>query len=185
MSKIQWEEVRDKYATLLPRVATRFELNDVMWEMQGELCTSHAYVFGGDIKRTNKNFHIGKLGVEVSYDKKSKSYIVEKILKGDIWNSTTTSPFNYNNTGLKVGDKITQIAGQVPDQSTSIGQHLLNCGGQEVEVKIQAHGSKEQKVVNLKTLHTEQPIYYREWVDHNRHYVEEKNQRASWLCSCP
>ena len=43
MSDIDWDRVYDRYAAVLPRVRTRTELSDLIWEMQGELGTSHAY----------------------------------------------------------------------------------------------------------------------------------------------
>ena len=49
MSKVNWRTVYKRYAPLVDRVNTRAELNDVLWEMQGELGTSHAYVVGGDL----------------------------------------------------------------------------------------------------------------------------------------
>ena len=39
------------YAPLLERVSTRAELSDLIWEMQGELGTSHAYEMGGDHRK--------------------------------------------------------------------------------------------------------------------------------------
>jgi len=35
--------VYDRYLPLVDRIATRAEFSDLMWEMQGELGTSHAY----------------------------------------------------------------------------------------------------------------------------------------------
>ena len=37
-------------APLLDRVATRNEFSDLLWEMQGELGSSHAYAIGGDVR---------------------------------------------------------------------------------------------------------------------------------------
>ena len=51
MSGIDWQSVYALYAPLLDRVATRGELSDLIWEMQGELGTSHAYESGGDHRR--------------------------------------------------------------------------------------------------------------------------------------
>ena len=48
MSGVDWEGVYRQYAPLLERVATRGELSDLIWELQGELGTSHAYEMGGD-----------------------------------------------------------------------------------------------------------------------------------------
>ena len=43
MSGVDWEHVYQRYLPLLDRIATRGEFSDLMWEMQGELGTSHAY----------------------------------------------------------------------------------------------------------------------------------------------
>jgi hypothetical protein len=37
MSGTDWNSVYERYAPLLDRVATRGELSDLIWEMQGEL----------------------------------------------------------------------------------------------------------------------------------------------------
>ena len=44
MGGIDWDATLDRYAPLLERVGSTDDLVDVLWEVQGELCTSHAYV---------------------------------------------------------------------------------------------------------------------------------------------
>src|SRR5262249_29959305 len=51
MSGIDWNAVYEKYAPLLDRVSSRGEFSDLVWEMQGELGTSHAYEMGGDHRK--------------------------------------------------------------------------------------------------------------------------------------
>src|SRR5204862_856787 len=51
MSGVDWDAVYALYAPLLDKVSTRAELSDLIWEMQGELGTSHAYEQGGDHRR--------------------------------------------------------------------------------------------------------------------------------------
>src|SRR5579859_169913 len=67
MSKVDWQVVYDRYLPLVDRVATRIEFSDLMWEMQGELGTSHAYEFGGDHRRPPQ-YDLGLLGADVTYD---------------------------------------------------------------------------------------------------------------------
>ncbi|MBC8465501.1 PD40 domain-containing protein, partial [bacterium] len=52
MSSIDWKKIYDRYYPLLNRVGSRIEFSDLLWEMQGELGTSHAYEMGGDHKKT-------------------------------------------------------------------------------------------------------------------------------------
>ena len=50
MSKVDWKAVLLRYAPLVERVNCRSEFADLVWEMQGELGTSHAYDYGGDYR---------------------------------------------------------------------------------------------------------------------------------------
>src|SRR5207244_2333662 len=51
MSGVDWQAAVRKYEALLPRVSTRGELSDLIWEMHGELGTSHAYEMLGDHRK--------------------------------------------------------------------------------------------------------------------------------------
>ncbi|MEZ4737730.1 MAG: peptidase, partial [Caldilineaceae bacterium] len=61
MSEVDWQMVYQRYFPLIERVSTRSEFSDLMWEMQGELGTSHAYEYGGDY-RSRPYFSQGFLG---------------------------------------------------------------------------------------------------------------------------
>ena len=54
LSGIDWDAVYERYQPLVDRVGTRSEFSDLLWEMQGELGTSHAYEMGGEY-RTGPN----------------------------------------------------------------------------------------------------------------------------------
>ena len=64
MSGIDWNAVYERYAPLLDLVSSRGELSDLIWEMQGELGTSHAYEIGGD-HRKPPAWPLGQLGAEL------------------------------------------------------------------------------------------------------------------------
>ena len=51
MSGIDWPAMLRRYEPLLAGVATRAELSDLIWELQGELGTSHAYEYDGDHRK--------------------------------------------------------------------------------------------------------------------------------------
>src|SRR3954453_11909903 len=44
MSGVDWDGVLDRYRPVLDRLATHDDLVDLLWEVHGELGTSHAYV---------------------------------------------------------------------------------------------------------------------------------------------
>ena len=70
MAGIDWPAMRAKYAKLLPRIATRGELNDILSQLIGELGTWHTYVFGGDSSfNPPKPAAVGVLGADIELDK--------------------------------------------------------------------------------------------------------------------
>src|SRR5438093_12086723 len=65
MGELDWKAIGNHYATLLPRLADRSDLNDLLGEMIGELNTSHTYVFGGDPGVEVTHVSTGLLGPDV------------------------------------------------------------------------------------------------------------------------
>src|SRR5262249_16934097 len=46
MADVDWEAVLDEYRPLLDRITSQSEFVDLLWEIFGELGTSHAYAIG-------------------------------------------------------------------------------------------------------------------------------------------
>ncbi len=173
MSDIDWELVRDRYEKLLPRVRTRSEVSDLIWEMQGELGTSHAYELGGDHRRA-PSYHLGFLGCDFVFDKRNLGYRIEKILEGDSWNRHAVAPIARPGLNLKVGDLILKVNGASVDRRTSVSQLLLNQSGREVRLKVLS--GKQQRDVVVETLSSERALRYRDWVKGRREYVRERSR---------
>ncbi|MBX9669048.1 MAG: PDZ domain-containing protein [Candidatus Obscuribacterales bacterium] len=173
MSDIDWNLVRERYGELLPRVRTRSEVSDLIWEMQGELGTSHAYELGGDHRRA-PSYHLGFLGCDLVFDKRSNGYRIEKVLAGDSWNRETVAPIARPGLNVNVGDFILKVNGAAVDRQTSVSQLLLNQSGKEVRLKILS-GKNERDVV-VETLWSERSLRYRDWVKGRREYVRSKSR---------
>ena len=71
MSGINWRKIYNRYFSLINRAGSRSEFSDILWEMQGELGTSHCYEMGGDY-RPRRNYYQGQLGANLSYHEKLK-----------------------------------------------------------------------------------------------------------------
>ena len=171
MSGIDWQLVHDRYEKLLPRIRTRSEVSDLIWEMQGELGTSHAYEMGGDHRR-NPHYHIGFLGCDISFDKAKKGYRIDRIIKGDSWNKEASSPLSQPGLNIKAGDVILAVNGIPVDQQVSVHELLVNQSNREVRLKIQS--DKKTRIIIVTTLRTERDLRYRDWVESNRRIVHEK-----------
>ena len=173
MSGVDWEHVYQRYLPLLDRVATRGEFSDLMWEMQGELGTSHAYEMGGDY-RSSPNYAQGFLGADFAYDTESNGYRITHIPHGDGWEASKDSPLNAPGVNVSKGDILLAIGGQQVSETVSPGELLVNLANQEVQATFQNEDNSEKRVVTLKVLRSEQELRYREWVSQNRRYVHEK-----------
>ena len=173
LSGVDWEHIYQRYLPLLDRVATRGEFSDLMWEMQGELGTSHAYEFGGDY-RSSPNYAQGFLGADFAYDAEKGGYRITHIPQGDAWEVTKDSPLNSPGINVRTGDILLAIGGQRVSETVSPGELLVHLANQEVQATFQNADDGEKRVVTLKVLRSESELRYREWVSRNREYVHGK-----------
>ena len=173
LSGVDWEHIYQRYLPLLDRIATRGEFSDLMWEMQGELGTSHAYEFGGDY-RSSPNYAQGFLGADFAYDAEKGGYRITHIPQGDAWEVTKDSPLNAPGINVRTGDILLAIGGQRVSETVSPGELLVHLANQEVQATFQNADDGEKRVVTLKVLRSESELRYREWVSRNREYVHEK-----------
>jgi tricorn protease len=173
MSDIDWDRVYDRYEALLPRVRTRSELSDVIWEMHGELGTSHAYEIGGDL-RCPPEYKSGFLGVDYAWDPQAQGWLVIRMYRGDSWNREIDSPLAEPGVGIAEGDVLLAIGGKRLTQDLSPHQALVNTAGREVAIV--AKTLTGERRVAVKTLSSEQQLRYRAWVESNRSYVHERTE---------
>ena len=170
MSDIDWDRVYDRYEALLPRVRTRSELSDVIWEMHGELGTSHAYEMGGDLRRP-PDYNRGFLGADFSFDEKANGWRIARLYRGDSWNRDVDSPLADPGSGIREGDVLLSIGGRRLTRDLSPNRALVNTAAREVIVV--ARTALGERRIAVKTLRTEEALRYRAWVEANRKYVHE------------
>lgn len=171
MSGVDWQAIYGRYLPLLKRVSTRGELSDLLWEMQGELGTSHAYEVGGDYPRQER-YDVGLLAADLRYDADTDSYLIERIATGNQWSDKEGSPLSRPGVNIRVGDRLLAVNGRPVGRDLSPGALLVNQAGVEVLLTV-AHGDETPRTVAVPTLRDETPARYREWVEHNRRTVHE------------
>jgi len=166
MSGIDWDAIYAQYAPLIERVSSRSELSDLLWELQGELGTSHAYEMGGEYRR-GPQYRQGFLSVDWTYDAKADRYRIARIVKGDPSDSKTTSPLTSPGLNVHIGDAVLAINGQRVSATRHPQELLVNQAGNEVQLTLEdAEGKK--RVITVEALSEERPTRYREWVESNR-----------------
>jgi len=175
MSGIDWTKVYKRYLPLLERIGTRSEFSDLIWEMQGELGTSHAYEWGGDY-RPQPQYKQGFLGADIEYDKTHDRYRIKKIIKGDPWAPEKTSPLLAPGVNIKDGDLIIAIDGKKVDGKTMVQEYLVNRANAEVLITVVSPNNKKPRTIAVKTLKDEAPARYRDWVEANRAVVHRASK---------
>jgi tricorn protease len=175
MSGIDWDSIYAQYAPLVERVSSRSELSDLLWELQGELGTSHAYEGGGEY-RQGPNYRQGSLGVDWAYDADSNRYRIAHIVQGDTWDSKVSSPLTGPGLNVNVGDAVLAINGQRLEADRGPQELLVNQAGNDVQLLIEQAEDKETRLIMVKALPDEGTARYREWVESNRQTVHNISQ---------
>jgi tricorn protease len=174
MAQIDWERVHRRYLPLVERVATRGELSDLIWEMQGELGTSHAYEVGGDYRRP-PSYPVGFLGADLECDRRRGVWKVARLPEGDPWDPQRSSPLAAPGVNVKPGTTIVAVAGQTVGRDLSPMECLVHRADQEVWLTVldpaPRGGKAEPRTIVVKTLRDERGLRRRTWVEANRAWV--------------
>lgn len=176
MSKVDWAKTYNNYLPLLGRVKTRAEFSDLMWEMQGDLGTSHAYESGGQYYRRPSYNILGLLGCELQFQDKSKSYKIARIYRGDSWRPGLDSPLLAPAVQLQEGDEIFKIHGQSFNKAMDMDACLQNQNDLEVLLTVKRKGKKDLENVVVKTISRQGDLIYRDWVEKNRELVHRESK---------
>jgi tricorn protease len=171
MSQVDWLAVHDRYLLLADRVASRSEFSDLMWEMQGELGTSHAYELGGDY-RPAPSYGLGFLGADFSLSDDG-AWQIAHIVQGDSWDESSDSPLRAPGANLQPGHRLLAVNGQPLGPTFPPSAALVNLAGQEVTLTVQPEAQAAPRLVTVRALRNEMPARYREWVEAKRQRVHE------------
>ena len=176
LSGVDWQRVFERYRPLVDRIGCRSEFSDLVWEMQGELGTSHAYEGGGDYREA-PYCPMGFLGADFVYDPAANAYRVEQIIQGDPW-SDQSSPLSQLGANIQVGDLLLAIDGQRLGRYCAPQELLVNRAQCEVALTFAARDAtnppaNRPRTITVKTLRSETPLRYRAWVEANHRQVQQ------------
>jgi tricorn protease len=173
MSRVDWNAMWGRYEPLVRRVRTRDELSDILWDLQGELGTSHAYVIGGD-EPPRPNYRVSLLGADLELDPASGRYRVTAIHAGDTWAPGAHSPLVEPGVNVSVGDHVLAIDGREAGRDAHPWE-LLERAGPAVTLTVSrtADGAGARDVV-VAPLQSEHRCRYREWVKRNQRVVDDR-----------
>ena len=168
---IDWTLMRDHMETLLPRIATREELQDLVAQLARELRTSHAYAWGGDRHRRERPdaVAVGLLGAAL--EQVGGRVLVRGVLRGDETDAELTGPLSFRHLDVRDGDQVTSI-NDIPLRAGDNPWMLLEgTAGQPVRLGLLRDGAA--RTIEVTPIEDDSALRYLDWVDRNRISVEE------------
>jgi tricorn protease len=172
MADVDWQAVLDGYRPLLDRVRAPSEFADVLWEIFGELGTSHAYVLppGEQIgaESPSSGPGVGLLGADLEPGEDG-AWRVARIVPGESSDPRARSPLATPGAQVDVGDLLVAVDGQPLDPACGPGRLLVGAAGKPVELTTRRDGRLRRSVVVA--LKDEQRLRYLDWVARTRQRV--------------
>ena len=175
MAGQDWDSVYKRYRPIVDRLGSHDDLVDLLWEIHGELGTSHAYVRPAAVTEPGRNGQ-GRLGAEFQLG--SKGWEITRILAGESSDPLATSPLTRPGADAKVGDVLLAIDGVELSAALTPAMQLVGAAGRTVELTLlngPGHGAAAgaQRRVAVVPIRDEERLRYQDWVRANRRTVRE------------
>jgi tricorn protease len=173
MGGVDWAGQLARYRPLIDRLGCHDDLVDLLWEVQGELGTSHAYVIApsGNIDPKRR---VGLLGADLERADDGRWRVV-RVLPGDTSDPHARSPLNAPGVAVRAGDAIVAVDGR-PVGDGGPAPLLAGTDGKPVELTISPAGGGAHRRVVVVPLLDDTPLRYQAWVADRRahtHAVSE------------
>ncbi len=179
MGGLDWDSARDRYEPLLDRLGSHDDLIDVIWEMHGELGSSHAYAIPPETPAESHRRQ-GLLGADLEYT--GDAWRISRIVPGDASDRNARAPLLAPGVAARAGDVIVAVDGQPTSRTTSPLSLLVGTAGKPVELTLRSRGRAELRRVVVVPLADEFPLRYQDWVTDRRDYVHDQTEgRVGYL----
>ncbi|HEY8752943.1 MAG TPA: S41 family peptidase, partial [Arthrobacter sp.] len=175
MAGQDWESIHKRYRPLVDRLGSHDDLVDLLWELHGELGTSHAYVRPAAVTENGSNGQ-GRLGADLALT--PGGWEITRILAGESSDPLATSPLTRPGAAAMAGDVLLAIDGVPLSATVSPAMQLVGAAGRAVELTLRngpGHGAEagEQRRIAVVPVKDEERLRYQEWVAANRRTVRE------------
>jgi tricorn protease len=138
MSHVDWAGALAGYRFLLPRLGSSADFADLLWEVVGELGTSHAYVTASGLfspQSRVRGEQAALLGADVSRADDGR-WLVDRVLPGESSDPRARSPLAAPGVAVRAGDEITEVDGLPVDPVHGPWPLLAGTAGKPVELTI-------------------------------------------------
>lgn len=172
MHGVDWKAMRAKYESLVGRVTTRSELNDLLAQMVGELSVLHSAVRGGERRQGPDHVSLASLGARLERDEKQKGYRIDYIYRSDPDYPGELSPLADPDLDIKEGDLVEAINGEPVLSQADPALFLRHQSGRQVLLRIRSARDKKSRELIVTPIADEASLRYRDWEYTRRQRVE-------------
>lgn len=172
MVGLNWKEIGNKYAALLPYCSDRADLSYLLGLLIGELGTGHAYLGGGDNAMPSPPITTGMLGAD--YDVANGHVQFKKIYKGLNFEPERRGPLGAPGVNVNDGDYLLAIDGHEIDPKQDFHQFLVDKAEKPVKLVVNSKPTMTgSRTVTVRPVASESDLRYISWVESNREYVRK------------
>jgi tricorn protease len=180
LAGVDWDEVAAEYQPVLPRIGTASEFTDLLWEIVGELGTSHAYIRPASPPGENGTGQPGLLGADLAPGPDG-SWRITRVLPGESSDPQARSPLAGPGVLVQAGDILLAVDGRPVDPLTGPGPLLVGTAGKPVELTVARPDGPVRRFA-VTPLASERRLRYQDWVAAKRRLVRElSGGRAGYL----
>ncbi len=180
MAGVDWDAVAGTYRPVLDRLGSALDFADLLWEVVGELGTSHAYIWPRVTPGERGRGRPGLLGADLSRDLDG-IWRVTRVLPGESSDPRARSPLEAPGAAVQAGDALLAVDGRPVDPAAGPGPLLVGSAGKPVELTV-ATGAGPARRIAVVLLHSDRRLRYQDWVAGRRRLVRElSGGRAGYL----
>jgi tricorn protease len=169
MRSVDWEAVRRRYEPLVARVTDRYELDDLLGQMAGELGILHSQVRGADLPEDDESAAPAFLGAALARD--GDGVAISRIWRSDPELPSQRSPLARPGVDAAPGDRIVAINGGAVHDLAEVAAELDNQAGQQVLLELRRGGANHRTIVEPVAARREAELRYGDWVEGRRERV--------------
>ena len=174
MHGLDWDEMKEKYGSLIQFASCRQDVRFIIGELIGELNTSHTYIFGGDKKRKSENVSVGLLGAIYTANTANNRYQFEKIYSVADWSRGIYPPLTKPGIEVNEGDYLLKVNGVEVFASKNIYSYFQDLAKKQITITVNDSPTLEgARAYVVEPLSGEFRLRYQNWVESNRLTVEE------------
>ncbi len=180
MHGIDWREIHDLYAPLVPHIAHRGDLDYILGEMGGELNAGHFYVNWGDFPRPDRVDN-GLLGAEIFAD--SGYFKIAKIFPGENWHADFRSPLTEPTVDVAEGEWILAVDGRSTKGVDNFYELLEGAAGRTVVLRVNDKPKEDgARDVSVRPIARETNLRYLDWAQSRLEMVDRlSNGRIGYI----